>query len=682
MQSKNKKSEFKESLKNLLAQNAFTERWSRRLNSFRKGERHCFRKKSPQKTAAILCPPEEFQRQRTTIFPRDILVSIVVPLYNTPEDFLKEMIESVRLQSYENWELILADGSDDADGGAHGSGSDGAGGGAHGSDNDGVGSGAHSSGNAHGAVRTICENACAADSRIRYKKLEKNLGISGNTNAGLDMAAGNYIGLLDHDDFLHPSALYEAMKAVCEHDADYVYTDEAAFLDGNVFDVSHRHCKPDFAIDNLRANNYICHFSVFSAELLKKTGGFRSEYDGSQDFDLILRLTEQAQNVFHVRKILYFWRSHPASVASDISAKPYAADAARRAVEAHLKRGCIDAEVTPTDAFPAIFRIRYALCAEPGIGDAPKISILIPNKDHADDLRTCVRSILEKSTYERYELLIIENNSVSEEIFSLYRELEKEERVRVLSYETLSEQCGKETGNAGQENTSPDHSSGETSGSFNFAELMNFAAKEASGKYLLLLNNDTEVITPSWMEELLMYGQRPDVACVGAKLYYGDDTVQHAGIVIGLGADRAAGHSHYGFDREAVGYMGRLCYAQDVSAVTGACMLIKKSIYEELGGMDERFAVAYNDVDLCLKAREKGYLNVFTPFSELYHYESRSRGYEESEERKKRFAQEAALFKEKWADVIRAGDPYYSPYFSLDRADFYIEKRSFEAERE
>ncbi|MCD7766823.1 MAG: glycosyltransferase family 2 protein [Lachnospiraceae bacterium] len=408
-----------------------------------------------------------------------------------------------------------------------------------------------------------------------------------------------------------------------------------------------------------------------------------------------------------MRKILYFWRSHPASVASDISAKPYAADAARRAVEAHLKRCRIDAEVTPTDAFPAIFRIRYALaddndhsqgssdtpsadphsysdalCTESGTGDAPKISILIPNKDHADDLRTCVHAILEKSTYDCYEILIIENNSVSEEIFALYRELEKEERVRVLSYETLSEQCREETGNASQENTSPDHSSGETSGSFNFAKLMNFAAKEAAGKYLLLLNNDTEVITPSWMEEMLMYGQRPDVACVGAKLYYGDDTVQHAGIVIGLGADRAAGHSHYGFDRNAVGYMGRLCYAQDVSAVTGACLLIKKSIYEELGGMDERFAVAYNDVDLCLKAREKGFLNVFTPFSELYHYESRSRGYEESEERKKRFAQEAALFKEKWADVIRAGDPYYSPYFSLDRADFYIEKRSFEAERE
>ncbi|MCD7841724.1 MAG: glycosyltransferase family 2 protein, partial [Lachnospiraceae bacterium] len=613
-QSKNRKSELKESLKSLLAKNAVTERWSRRLNSFRKGERHCLWNRSPQKTAAILCPPEEFERQRTTAFPRDVLVSIVVPLYNTPENFLKEMIESVRLQSYENWELILADGSEDADG------SDGACG----------------SGSARGSVRTICENASAADPRIRYKKLEKNLGISGNTNAGLDMAAGNYIGLLDHDDFLHPSALYEAVKAICEHGADYVYTDEAAFLDGNVFDISHRHCKPDFAIDNLRANNYICHFSVFSTELLKKTGGFRSEYDGSQDFDLILRLTEQAKNVYHVRKILYFWRSHPASVASDISAKPYAADAARWAVEDHLKRCRIDAEVTPTDAFPAIFRIRYALEGEnPPSKEPVKISILIPNKDHVDDLRSCVRSILEKSTYDRYEILIIENNSVSEETFALYRELEKEERVRVLPYKAAPNRRANGNSDAGLAAHSADgdtdagltaHSADRNAEAetFNFAKLNNFAAKEAKGEYLLLLNNDTEVITPSWMEELLMYGQRLDVACVGAKLYYGDDTVQHAGIVIGLGADRAAGHSHYGFDREAVGYMGRLCYAQDVSAVTGACMLMKKSIYEELGGMDERFAVAYNDVDLCLKAREKGYLNVFTPFSELYHYESRS----------------------------------------------------------
>ncbi|MCC8052111.1 MAG: glycosyltransferase family 2 protein [Clostridiales bacterium] len=624
------RSDVKTALKKLLAKNAVTERWGRRINSFLKGNRYCLWKKTPEKAAAILCPPEEFARQRNTKFAQDICVSIVVPLYNTPVGFLKEMIASVRLQSYENWELVLADGSDDK----------------------------------HSEVQSVCEKLMQEDGRIRYKKLPENLGISGNTNACLDMASGDYIALLDHDDFLHPSALFETVKAVCEHGADYVYTDEAAFLDDNIFDVSIRHCKPDFAIDNLRANNYICHFSMFRAGLLEKAGRFRTEYDGSQDFDMILRLTEQAKKVFHVRKILYFWRSHPDSVASDISAKPYAADAAKRAVESHLARCHMKAEVTHTDVFPAIFRIRYALnsrddfapapvdgrssCSDSSHSDvsSPRISILIPNKDHVDDLLTCVGSILETSTYDNYEILIIENNSTEGETFALYHELEKREKVRVLNYD----------------------------GAFNYAGLNNFAAKEADGEYLLFLNNDTKVITPAWMEELLMYGQRPDVAAVGAKLYYGDDTVQHAGIVIGLGADRAAGHSHYGFGRGEVGYMGRLCYAQDVSAVTGACMLVKKRIYEALGGMDERLGVAYNDVDFCLKAREKGYLNVFTPFCELYHYESKTRGYEEDAERKRRFGQEAALFKEKWAKLLAEGDPYYSPYFSLDRADFFFER--------
>ncbi|MCC8105434.1 MAG: glycosyltransferase family 2 protein [Clostridiales bacterium] len=624
------RSDVKSALKKLLAKNAVTERWGRRINSFLKGNRYCLWKKTPEKAAAILCPPEEFARQRNTKFVQDICVSIVVPLYNTPIGFLKEMIASVRLQSYENWELVLADGSDDK----------------------------------HSEVQSVCEKLMQEDGRIRYKKLSENLGISGNTNACLDMASGDYIALLDHDDFLHPSALFETVKAVCEHGADYVYTDEAAFLDDNIFDVSIRHCKPDFAIDNLRANNYICHFSMFRAGLLEKAGRFRTEYDGSQDFDMILRLTEQAKKVFHVRKILYFWRSHPDSVASDISAKPYAADAAKRAVESHLARCHMKAEVTHTDAFPAIFRIRYALnsrddfapapvdgrssCSDSSHSDvsSPRISILIPNKDHVDDLLTCVGSILETSTYDNYEILIIENNSTEGETFALYHELEKREKVRVLNYD----------------------------GAFNYAGINNFAAKEADGEYLLFLNNDTKVITPAWMEELLMYGQRPDVAAVGAKLYYGDDTVQHAGIVIGLGADRAAGHSHYGFGRGEVGYMGRLCYAQDVSAVTGACMLVKKRIYEALGGMDERLGVAYNDVDFCLKAREKGYLNVFTPFCELYHYESKTRGYEEDAERKRRFGQEAALFKEKWAKLLAEGDPYYSPYFSLDRADFFFER--------
>lgn len=559
---------------------------------------------SVEKIVYIMCPKSEWKKQRETKFPVDVKFSILVPLYNTPERFLREMIESVQFQSYENWELCLADGSDAE----------------------------------HAYVEEICHLYMENDKRIVYKRLKENLGISGNTNACIDMATGNYIALFDHDDFLHPSVLFEDMKAICEHGADYIYTDEATFQGTNIFNIITKHCKPDFAIDNLRANNYICHFSVFKADLLEKAGRFRSEYDGSQDHDLILRLTDKAQKVFHIRKILYYWRSHPASVAADINAKTYAIDAAKRAVESHLKDAGLKAEVMSSKAFPTIFRIKYELKSK------PMISILIPNKDHKSDLKKCVESILNKSTYENYEIIIIENNSIKNETFEYYKELEKNDKISVVTYED----------------------------EFNYSKINNFGEKSAKGDYILLLNNDTEVINDDWMEELMMYGQRDDVAVVGAKLYYGDDTIQHAGIVIGLGADRAAGHTHYGVDRENVGYMGRLYYAQDVSAVTGACMLVKKSIYEELGGLDEKFTVAFNDVDFCLKAREKGYLNVFTPYCELYHYESKSRGFEDTRAKKKRFQQEVGLFRSRWHKVIEDGDPYYNPNFSLDRSDFYI----------
>lgn len=560
--------------------------------------------KSVEEITFILCPKDKWQKERDTKFEKDIKFSILVPLYNTPERFLREMIESVQYQSYENWELCLADGSDDE----------------------------------HGEVGRICSEYCKNDSRIKYKKLEKNMGISGNTNACIDMASGDYIALFDHDDYLHPSVLYEDMKAICEHNADYVYTDEATFEGTNIFNIITKHCKPDFAIDNLRANNYICHFSVFKSELLEKAGRFRSEYDGSQDHDLILRLTDKAQKVFHIRKILYYWRSHPASVAADINAKTYAIDAAKRAVESHLNGAGIKAEVESSKAFPTIFRLKYELKEE------PKVSILIPNKDHKGDLKKCVESILNKSTYKNYQIIIIENNSIKDETFDYYKELEKNDKIKVVTYE----------------------------GDFNYSKINNYGEKFADGEYIILLNNDTEVISPEWIEELLMYGQRKDVAVVGAKLYYADDTIQHAGIVIGLGADRAAGHTHYGVDRENVGYMGRLYYAQDVSAVTGACMLVKKSIFDELGGLDEEFSVAFNDVDFCLKAREKGYLNIFNPYCELYHYESKSRGFEDTKSKKKRFKQEVELFRSKWKKVIDEGDPYYNPNFSLDRSDFYI----------
>lgn len=555
--------------------------------------------------------PEEAKRQREEKFPRMPKISILVPLYNTPENFLREMIESVTSQTYENWELCLADGSDKE----------------------------------HGLVaETIVEyqkkdETSGKSGRILYHKLKKNEGISGNTNQCLAMATGEYIGLFDHDDILHPSVLYEYVKVINEQQADYIYCDETTFKSGDINKMLTMHFKPDYAIDNLRANNYICHFSVFARKLLDGTELFRPRFDGSQDHDMILRLTDRAERVVHVPKLMYYWRSHAGSTAAGIDAKPYAVEAAKGAVADHLKRhGFEHFQISSTRAFDTIFKIRYQI-----IG-SPKISIVIANKDHKEDLKRCITSILEKSTYENYEIIVVENNSTQQEIFDYYEELKENEKIRVLTYE----------------------------GEFNYSAVNNLGVANANGEYILLLNNDTQVITVNWMEELLMYAQREDVGAVGAKLYYADKTIQHAGVVLGLGAHRTAGHSHYKQHRDNLGYMGRLCYAQNVSAVTGACLLVKKALFEEAGRLDESFAVSLNDVDFCLKLREKGYLNVFTPFAELYHFESISRGLDDNGEKARRYNKESERFREKWKDVLKAGDPYYNANFSLDRSDFAL----------
>ena len=554
-------------------------------------------------------PSEEVRKmQRETKFSKDITFSILVPLYNTPERFLREMIDSVVAQTYEKWELCLADGSTDE----------------------------------HPEVGRICNEYALKDSRIKYKKLTENLGISGNTNACFEMAEGEYIGLFDHDDIIHPTVLYEYMKVICDHDADYIYCDETTFKGKTIDNMITMHFKPDFAIDNLRANNFICHFSVFDRKLVDETGLFRSEFDGSQDHDMILRLTANAKNIVHVPKILYYWRSHAGSVAANINAKTYAIDAAKGAVSAHLSSCGFDGfSIESTRAFETIFRIRYKIL------DKPLVSILIPNKDHSDDLKRCIESIVNKSTYANYEIIVIENNSEKPETFEYYDLIKSHEKISVVTYE----------------------------GDFNYSKINNYAAGFAKGEYIVLLNNDTEIITRNWLEELLMYAQRPDVGTVGCMLFYEDYSIQHAGIVIGLGAHRTAGHTHYRMPKENLGYMGRLCYAQDVTAVTGACLMTRKSLYDEVGGLSEEFAVALNDVDYCLKLRKKGLLNVFTPFAELFHYESRSRGTDveaPSEENAKRYNDESALFREKWADELKAGDPYFNPNFSLDYSNYVL----------
>lgn len=543
---------------------------------------------------------KQLAKERQQMFPRQITFSILVPLYNTPEDFLKEMIQSVLAQTYSNWELCLADGSDQD----------------------------------HPQVGRIVAQFQQQDSRIKYRKLEKNFGISGNTNACIEMATGEYVALFDHDDLLHPSALYENMKVICEQEADFIYTDELTFQ-GTISNITVAHFKPGFAIDNLRANNYICHFTVFKRSLLDQVGLFRSECDGSQDFDMVLRLTEQAQKIVHIPKPLYFWRSFKQSVASSVSAKPYVIEAAKRAIGDHLKRVGLRGEVLDS-VVPSMYRLKYEIKGE------PLVSILIPNKDHVSDLRKCIVSIQEKSSYANYEIIVIENNSEEEKTFRYYETLKRRQNIQVVRWE----------------------------GEFNYSAINNFGYKFAKGDYILLLNNDTEVISPDWIQEMLMYAQREDVGAVGAKLYYPDNTIQHGGVVLGAGG--VAAHMQAYRAKEDPGYMGRLIYAQDLAAVTAACMMIRRSVWEQTEGLDESFKVAFNDVDFCMRIRQLGYLIVFTPFAELYHYESKSRKADDTPEKRARFVGEVERFQARWKRELEQGDPYYNPNFSLDDANFTI----------
>ena len=541
------------------------------------------------------------EQEENAQFPKDIKFSVLVPLYNTPESFLKAMIESVQAQTYKNWELCLADGSDSE----------------------------------HSFVGEICKKYADGDRRIKYEKLERNLGISENTNACIRMATGEYIALFDHDDLLHPSALYEVMRAICEHGADFIYTDENTFSE-EPRDAYNPHFKPDFSPDTLRSYNYICHLSVFSRELLDSVGYFRSEYDGSQDYDLILRLTEKAKKVFHIRKILYYWRAHKNSVAQDVGAKPYTVTAAKKALAAHLERCGLKGEVLDSSV-PTTYHIKYE------IDGNPLVSVIIPNKDHTDDLDICLKSLYEKSSYKNFEVIIVENNSTEKETFEYYEAIaQKHGNIKIVKWE----------------------------GNFNYSAINNFGVNYAKGEFILLLNNDVEIINGSCLEEMLMFAQRKDVGAVGAKLYYSDDTVQHAGVILGLGG--TAGHAHKHFGRSHPGYMARASIAQNLSACTAACLMMRRYVFDEVRGLDESFEVAFNDVDLCMKIRKKGYLVVFTPYAELYHYESKSRGNDSTPEKLERFRGEIDRFKEKWQKQLDDGDPYYNPNLTLTRDDFSL----------
>lgn len=538
----------------------------------------------------------ELQKQRQTPFARTPIISVVVPVYNPPAEYLEAMIQSVMEQTYPHWELCLADAS----------------------------TAPH--------VRPILQKT-SADPRIKVRFLESNAGIVGNSNAALELVSGEYIALLDHDDTLAPFALHAVATALNENPtADFLYSDEDKLnFDGDRVEPNF---KPDWSPETLQSRNYICHLSVFHRDLMQELGGFRPGFDGAQDHDLILRATERARRIIHIPQVLYHWRMHRQSTAADASSKGYAHAAGKRAVQEHLDRLGIDATVHD-GAVPGMYHVVHHLRTQ------PLVTVIVPNKDAVEMLARCVDS-LAKSSYANYELLIVENGSTRPETFAYYRQLEKQPHIKILEW------------------TRP----------FNYAAVNNFAAVQARGELLLFLNNDIEAVNPDWLERMVKIGVQPGVGAVGAKLYFADDTIQHAGIVIGMGG--IAGHSHGSFPREAAGYMQRLRFTQNVSAVTGACLLCPTKVFREIGGFDEGFVLAFNDVDLCLQILSRGYRIVWTPFAELYHFESKTRGYEDTPEKLRRFQREVDLFQMKWSQFLKKGDPHYNPHYRLDRPDFAL----------
>ncbi len=523
------------------------------------------------------------------------LLSVCVPFYNTPRPFLRDLVQSLKGQSCQNWELCAADASDAA----------------------------------HAYVEQYLRRELGQ--KLRYVRVE-NKGISANTNAAARLAAGTYLGLADHDDVLAPCAVYEMMAAAHCTGAGFLYSDEALFQQ-DIRRPLVGHFKPDFAPDYLNCCNYICHFSVFKKDLFWQVGGEDPACDGSQDHDLFLKLSELAPPV-HIPRVLYYWRVHEASTSGGTGAKPYVAAAAKRAIDAHLAR--IGAQGRAVDGlFPSTYKVEYE------IEGRPLVSILIPNKDHAEDLDKTLQSVFAKTRWPHYEVVVIENNSTAPATFAYYEQIvQAHPQVRVVRYE----------------------------GGFNFSAINNFGRRAAKGEYLLLLNNDVQVISEGWITEMLALCSQPGVGLVGAKLYYPDDTIQHAGVITGLGG--FAGHSHKYARRASSGYMFRLATVQDFSAVTAACMLVKTAVYDAVGGMDEGFEVAFNDVDFCLSVGNAGYRVLWTPYAELYHYESKSRGLDTKGPAKARFEAERRRLEGRYGRRRLIGDPFYNPNLTLDREDF------------
>ena len=527
------------------------------------------------------------------------LISIVMPVYNVDVKWLDLAIESLKNQWYNNWELCICD-------------------------------------DASTKIDTLTFLKSLNDSKIKIKFLDKNVNISGASNEALKLATGEYIALMDNDDELTVDALYEVVKTINETGSEFIYSDEDKIeLDGNFTDP---HFKPDFSFEMFLSTNYLSHLGVIKKSLIDKVNGWEIGLEGSQDYDLYLKVLEHTRNISHIQKVLYHWRKVPGSTASEYGEKSYAHEAGAKALKDALIRRKILAEVE-NGMYPGTYRIKYEII------NKPLISIIIPFKDEPELLNLCISSIIEKSTYENYEIIGISNNSKKTETFSIMKTLEsKDSRIHFHEYNEP----------------------------FNYSAINNHAVnKYAKGEQILLLNNDVEIISPNWMEAMLEFSQQPNIGAVGAKLYYPNDSIQHAGVIIGI-AD-SADHAHKLFLRNAAGYFSRLQLIQNFSAVTAACLMVKKTLYDKLGGLNEKnLKIAYNDVDLCLRIMDKGYRNVFTPYAEAYHYESISRGAEDSSEKIKRLYEERGYLQERHYDIFQNGDPYYNKNLTSNNIGFSV----------
>ena len=536
---------------------------------------HVTRKISERRYVRKMMPaPEELARQRAEVFADPVQFSIIVPLYNTPLPLLREMLQSVRNQSYESWELCLADGSDEA----------------------------------HAGVEEICRKLSKEDPRILYRKLEKNEGISGNSNAALAMAGGDYIALFDHDDLLMPNALYEAARAIRLQGADFVYTDELIFRSPHPRRVVGIRFKPDYAPEDLLTNNYICHLTVFRRELLQQVGGFRSEYDGSQDHDLVLRLTGAAQKVVHIPKVLYLWRSIPGSVAADVHMKEYAISAGQNAVRDFLhKREGREIPVCSTEVFPTMYRIDYPL------EGTPSVRVLL-------------------------------DGAVSQEAL---RRLERQTSWPHVHFQPLAEEKGGSR-----------------------CRRMAAAASSAREDFLIFLSAIPEIITLDWIQALLRHARRPEIGAVGARVQFQKNELRHAGVILGLGAHRIAGRPYFNRYDDRVGFFGQLAVVRQVSAVTD-CWMIRSELFRQAGGFDRGYQDSLFDIDFCLTLREKGLRNLWIPDACLKMGTARELKMEVGAEQSS-YAADSILFRQKWQKQLTAGDPFYNPNLSLDHEDWRI----------